>query len=307
MVGVGVDAYREFLELSRCLNFTQAAQNLNETQPALSKHIAALEQEFGTALFHRNRRSVELTEAGRAMCSYATSIVSAYDGAAAAIAQIVANQPVRVDGVLLDGTVSAIVSIAALLAEQEGLAPLSIAHREDVSPLDQLADNEIDLALTGIGSDQIAALDMVSRPLIEVPFVAVFNRDHPLAGRSSLRMEELADEKFVHFVDPYASAAWEDIAACCRRHGFEPKTWPVMGSTSTYTTMHAGGTVLVQQSNLRQLRLLEESGVASVVPVSDQDACFRIGCVVRRADAAQLERHLAAFEKAGRRATGRAR
>lgn len=304
---MSVDAYREFLELSKCLNFTQAAQNLHETQPALSKHIAALEQEFGAALFHRNRRSVELTEEGRAMCTYAASIVEAYDGAAAAIARIRAARPVRVDGVLLDGTVSAIVSIAALLVQQEGLAPLGIAHREDVSPLDQLADDEIDLALTGIGSEEIAGRGLVCRPLIEVPFVAVFNRDHPLAGRSSLRMEELVDEKFVHFVDPYASAAWEDIVNCCHRHGFEPKTWPVMGSTSTYTTLHPGGTVLIQQSNLRQLRLLEESGIVSVVPLSDEDACFHIGCVVRSADADRLAGHLAAFEEAGRRATGRTR
>lgn len=60
-----MDMYREFITLARCLNFTQAAEELHMTQPALSKHIAALEREFGAELFIRDRRTVQLSEAGR--------------------------------------------------------------------------------------------------------------------------------------------------------------------------------------------------------------------------------------------------
>lgn len=304
---MGVDVYREFLELARCLNFTQAAQTLHLTQPALSKHIAALEREFGAPLFSRDRRSVALTEAGRALCSYATAIVDAYDGAVSAIASIRDRQPVRVGGVMLDGTVNAIVSLATLLLSQKGLAPLTTVYREDHSPIEQLTRGEIDLAITGITPEQAHELGLACRPLIEIPFVAILDRDHPLASRSSLRMGELANETFVHFVDPYASAAWNDIVACCKRHGFEPRTRPLLGNTATYAAVQPEGAVLIQQANLRQLKFIEESGTVAIVPLSDRDACFTISCVVRKDDVRRLAGHLAVFEEARNRAAAHGR
>lgn len=302
---MNVDAYREFLELSRCLSFTQAAQNLHLTQPALSKHIAALEREFGSELFHRDRRSVELTEAGRALAPYAFAMIEAYDGAQATIAQIRERQPVRVDGVLFDSTVGAIVSLAALILGQEGLAPLSIARHEGTPVLDLLVSNQIDIAITSVEPERAAEQGLVSHPLIEVPFVAVIDHDHPLAGRTSLHMEDLANETFIHFVDEYASAAWNNIVACCKRHGFEPRTRPVLGNAATYVTVNLEGAVLIQQANLKQLKFMEASGTVSVVPVADEDAYFSIDCIVREKDSQRFERHLAAFEQARTRTVGR--
>ena len=304
---MAVDIYREFLELTRCLNFTQAAQNLHLTQPALSKHIAALEREFGTELFHRDRRSVELTEEGRALTPYAISIVEAYEQAVATLAQIRERQPVRVDGVLFDGTVGSIVSLAALLISRDGLAPLSTMHHEETSPVELLINGEIDMALSSIDDAEASELGLVRHPLIEVPFVAILDRNHPLAERSSLRMEELSAETFIHFVDKYAQAAWNNIADYCRRHGFEPRTRPVVGNVANYMAVQPEGSVLIQQANLRQLRFMEESGTVAVVPISDKDACFFIDCIVREKDAKRLERHLAVFEEARNRTSVRGR
>ena len=47
---MNIETCREFIELAQCLNFTKAAGNLNITQPALSKHMLALEKEFGIEL-----------------------------------------------------------------------------------------------------------------------------------------------------------------------------------------------------------------------------------------------------------------
>lgn len=46
------------------LNFTRAAADLNVTREAISIQIRALESHFGTKLFHRRHRGIELTEAG---------------------------------------------------------------------------------------------------------------------------------------------------------------------------------------------------------------------------------------------------
>ena len=55
---------RCFLEVANCLSFTAAAKNLFMSQQAVTKQVAALEQELGFRLFHRSTRSVSLTPAG---------------------------------------------------------------------------------------------------------------------------------------------------------------------------------------------------------------------------------------------------
>lgn len=53
-----------FLEVARCLSFTEAAGTLNLTQPAVSAKIKSLESDLGTPLFRRLGRRVELTQVG---------------------------------------------------------------------------------------------------------------------------------------------------------------------------------------------------------------------------------------------------
>ena len=63
-----------FMVLARELNFSRAAELLHITQPALTKRIQNLEETLGQALFLRLRGGLELTESGRILQRYATSI-----------------------------------------------------------------------------------------------------------------------------------------------------------------------------------------------------------------------------------------
>ena len=55
---------RYFLTVAKEQSFTKAAEQLHITQPTLSRQLAALEEELGTLLFHRNGRNVTLTDEG---------------------------------------------------------------------------------------------------------------------------------------------------------------------------------------------------------------------------------------------------
>lgn len=68
------DRLHVFSVVADKLNFTQAAQELFMSQPAVSSAIKALENEFGLPLFSRVGGRVELTEAGRILESYAVRI-----------------------------------------------------------------------------------------------------------------------------------------------------------------------------------------------------------------------------------------
>ncbi|WP_323769314.1 LysR substrate-binding domain-containing protein [Antarctobacter sp.] len=60
-----LNALKTFEAAARHLSFSNASEELNVTQAAVSRQIKLLEEDFGTALFHRLTRSVELTEAGQ--------------------------------------------------------------------------------------------------------------------------------------------------------------------------------------------------------------------------------------------------
>ncbi len=53
-----------FLAVARHENISRAAEELNLTQPTLSRQLAELEEELGAALFVRGKRKTQLTEAG---------------------------------------------------------------------------------------------------------------------------------------------------------------------------------------------------------------------------------------------------
>ncbi|MBQ3660079.1 MAG: LysR family transcriptional regulator [Bacteroidales bacterium] len=67
-----------FTILARTLSFSETARQTGISQPAVSKHIAALESEIGAALFVRYGRTVALTEKGLALLQIAEKILDGY-------------------------------------------------------------------------------------------------------------------------------------------------------------------------------------------------------------------------------------
>lgn len=66
---------RYFVAIAENGSFSRAAEKVFVAQSALSHQIAQLESELGTPLFHRSRRGIELTEAGRRFAPHAVSIL----------------------------------------------------------------------------------------------------------------------------------------------------------------------------------------------------------------------------------------
>ncbi len=67
-----------FWSVAKNLSFTQAAQELFISQPAISKHIQELELEKGLRFFNRGKNQISLTQAGKRLYAYTEEILSAY-------------------------------------------------------------------------------------------------------------------------------------------------------------------------------------------------------------------------------------
>ncbi|MEO0636952.1 MAG: LysR substrate-binding domain-containing protein [Pseudomonadota bacterium] len=99
---------RSFESAARHLSFTVAARELGFTQAAISGHVRSLEQYVGHPLFHRNARSLVLTETGKAYLPTLRDALRQIDSATEAIAtarrgeQVVISCPVSLaEGVII--------------------------------------------------------------------------------------------------------------------------------------------------------------------------------------------------------------
>ena len=295
---MGVGEYREFIELARCLNFTEAADRLEITQPALSKHIAALEREFGTMFFDRDRRGLVLTETGKVMLGAATAIVDAYESARQSIDALNKRRPIRVGGALYDDVVSSIVSLTSILLDGDEGPRVVATGNEGRSFVGLLMNDEIDATLSYLPPDELALHGLKSRPLIQVQFVAIVDAGNPIADRDELHVDDLRDETLIQLVDEYANPGWKRIREVCLAHGFEPKKRPMVGDPASYASIIPEDAVYVQQRNLRQNKLLQGAGNMRLVPIVDDDAYFKIDCIFRKADEERLAPFLDALEEA---------
>ncbi|MFP6848612.1 MAG: LysR family transcriptional regulator [Pseudomonas sp.] len=68
-----------FIAIAELGSFSEAAERLHLTQPAVSKRIASLEHQLNVRLFDRLGREVSLTEAGRALLPRAYQILNVLD------------------------------------------------------------------------------------------------------------------------------------------------------------------------------------------------------------------------------------
>lgn len=81
-------ALQAFVAVAETGSFSRAADSLFLTQPAISKRIAALEDDLRARLFDRMARRVEMTEAGRALLPHARRILGELETSRQAVADL---------------------------------------------------------------------------------------------------------------------------------------------------------------------------------------------------------------------------
>ena len=81
-----------FRTVAEKLNFTNAAEALFLTQPAVTLQIKTLEEDLGVKLFDRAGGKVKLTEAGEVLLGYAARITDLYNEAEIAVGALTGEE-----------------------------------------------------------------------------------------------------------------------------------------------------------------------------------------------------------------------
>jgi DNA-binding transcriptional LysR family regulator len=219
-----VKQMRVLKEVAEHGSFSGAAVALSYTQPAISQQIAALERQAGAKLVDRTTRGVRLTEAGRALVAHAEAILARLADAEAELAAIrdLRGGQVRLGSFPTGGASLIPVATAAFRRRHPGVeVSLSVAGMPNA--LERLKAGEVDVALL-IEPDfapqpRDALLERIH--LLDDPMFAVLPAGHPLAGKRTLKLADLAGETWMH--DGSACCDSTVFLRACHGAGFEPR------------------------------------------------------------------------------------
>ncbi|MFE3192594.1 LysR family transcriptional regulator [Nocardia sp. NPDC059240] len=213
---------RLLVELSERGTIAAVAEALYITPAGVSQQLATLESEARTPLLERFGRRVRLTEAGAVLVTAAKEILADIERAESDLEQLRGN----VSGTLRVSCVptasaAAVPAVARLRARHPDLT-LHLEQRETPDAVRALKLGEIDLAVVDSFGDAEPADDAALHriPLLDDPLVVMVGDGHPLAGRESLSIAELAEENWVLCEEP---TPWCDfLVSLCRAAGFAP-------------------------------------------------------------------------------------
>lgn len=194
-MSVEISHLRRFLTVAEELHFTRAAERLYIAQPALSASIRKLEAHLQLELLHRNTRSVELTEAGRAFADVARDAVDSYDRALWLAGQLRGSGGGRVTLGVYNAAGSEIKrAIINRLREIDPDVDLTLVSESTFRLVQSTNEGTIDLGLclAPIGTGQLRRILVGQEPML-----AVLPRDHALAQSDSLRLEDLREEEWI--------------------------------------------------------------------------------------------------------------
>ena len=180
---------RVFLIAAEALNFSLAAHRLHMTQPSVSQHIQALEQQCGTPLFIRSGRRLALTEAGTVLVPMAEKMISM----SVHTLEVMNNLQGEVHGHLIVGcsTTPGKYILPKLLAKfiscyPQVQATCNVHSRRQA--LEMLSQGNVHLALA---STREFDKDCEFFRLYQDRIVLVVPENHPWAGEKAIEPEEL--------------------------------------------------------------------------------------------------------------------
>lgn len=189
------------MTVARLGSFSAAAKELGYTQAAVSQQIAVLEADLKAQLL--TRRPVTPTEPGARLLEHAEPILLRLDAARADVARMTsAPAGTLVVGVTpLAGAAPALATALAGLRERMPRLDVTVRTGTRAEVALGVARGETDLALTdGLAApgDPLSELAPVTATGISQASVAVIlPAGHPLAGRRSLRLPDLADSRWI--------------------------------------------------------------------------------------------------------------
>ena len=190
---------RTFIAVARFGSFTRAAWQLCITQPAVSGHIAALEEALGAKLFNRTGREIVLTDSGRVVLKAANDIMDRLDLMQRELEDITTLKggTIRIGASRIIG-VYLLPKIVTAFREKFPEIEIQLSIHSARAIAESVLEIAFDIAVVAEG-DQFFSTNVGVKPIGTDPLVVIASPAYlqRRGGRSVLSVEEASREQFI--------------------------------------------------------------------------------------------------------------
>lgn len=206
-----IEHLQECIHLAQTLNFTQTSRAFYITQPVLSKHISGIEHELGIRIFTRSTHGVRLTAEGRVFVQDAVEVVKRYDNALDSVSRFKSGARGQLNvGYLLGVGYKLLPSVIRRFSYKEPQTALRFFSLEITEIPELLRQNVIDIGITTDEALSSFPPDLYGTlKLFPDRYCAVVPKDHPLAGRQSVSLEDLKGEELLATMPSFMKGEYE--------------------------------------------------------------------------------------------------
>ncbi len=221
-----------FLAVAETGHMGRAAEQLNLSQPPLSRQIQQLERELGAALFIRTAHGMALTAAGEALRADAQNIVRLVKQAADRATLHARGLSGRLDiGVYGSAMYGAIPALLSAFRASHPQVELVLHHAQTPHQIPALRQGRVHLLFERLRPEQVdIEVELAATEATQLALSA----DHVLAREASVHVSQLQGQQLLIGSSPSAAA---EAVALCRAHGFEPRFAPPCGDLIVATMM----------------------------------------------------------------------
>jgi DNA-binding transcriptional LysR family regulator len=186
---------RAFLAIFDSGNFHKAAEQLNLSQPALSRRLKALETKLGTPLFERSTRNVTPSAAGRQFEPSARRLLDELDSSILSISSIGERQSGHITiASIPTAAIYFLPKVIKHLNVKYPLIRLRVLDRSPQEALECVVRGEAEFGINMIGSTET---DVTFTQVMDDPYVFACHRSHALATKRNLTWRDLAGHPLI--------------------------------------------------------------------------------------------------------------
>lgn len=182
------------LKVNETRNFTRAAKLLSLTQPAVSQHIRQLEHDLKVSLFIRGEGALKLTPEGEIAVKYARRIENLYQNLEQALQDEKKNLTRLSVGVTHTSESNIIVEVLAKYSNLAENCKITILSDTINNLYYKLKTYELDIAIV---EGKIVDSNFNKVLLDTDSLILAVSKDHPLAQKSIVTLEELKKQKLI--------------------------------------------------------------------------------------------------------------
>jgi LysR family transcriptional regulator, hca operon transcriptional activator len=210
---------RYFVAVAEELNFTRAAERLETAQPSLSQQIKRLEAYLGAPLFVRNKRSVQLTEAGHMFLAEAQEILTRTEQAVQRTREAGGQAAELSVAVAPAAEVKVLPKLLPLVQRKMPGLRLILHNLPTIEQKSAFANRSLDV---GFLRGPVSIPGVTVEPLFTETLLIALPSKHPLASKKKLKVGDLNKHPFIMISRKSSPELHDAVVAFCERSGLRP-------------------------------------------------------------------------------------